>query len=63
VSCPTATFCVAVDNQGGISQWHGSSWSRTTPDRAGALTAISCPTATFCVVVDRDGGVLLGRPA
>ena len=27
LSCPTATFCVAVGSNGTVSEWHGATWS------------------------------------
>ena len=56
VSCPTSTFCVAVDRSGEASRFNGSTWS--TPeviDGTASLTAISCPTTTFCVATDALG--------
>jgi hypothetical protein len=62
VSCPTASFCAAVDGTGYTFTWNGTSWSRpvwsaTSPadPGGGALTSVSCPTARFCVAVDGDG--------
>jgi hypothetical protein len=65
VSCPTASFCAAVDGTGYTFTWNGTSWSRpvwsaTSPadPHGGALTSVSCPTARFCVAVDGDGEAL-----
>jgi hypothetical protein len=56
VSCPTATYCRAVDSIGRVFGWNGTSWSNgTLIDNGHALTAISCPTTTYCVAVDRSG--------
>jgi hypothetical protein len=58
VSCPSATFCVAVggpDPGGDYSvalTYNGTSWSAPTillP--GGALTSVSCSSATLCVAV------------
>jgi hypothetical protein len=64
VSCPTATFCVAVgnyQNRAGrhtilAEAWNGSSWSvMPAPPPAGArrsfLNGVSCASATACTAV------------
>ena len=63
VSCPTTTFCMAVDRLGQALRWNGRTWS--APDavdpnglHGAALTAVSCPTATLCVAADDAGTVL-----
>jgi hypothetical protein len=69
VSCPTTTFCAAVDGAayvittsrpaGGARAWH-----RTRLGRRHALRAISCASASLCAGVDRRGRVLAStRPA
>ncbi len=63
VSCPTATFCMAVDEFGNNAlQWNGTSWSApVTIDPSGdrvELTSVSCPTVSFCVAVDSLGRAL-----
>jgi hypothetical protein len=56
VSCPTATFCRAVDSIGRVFGFNGVTWSTGTQIDAGhAFTSISCPTMAYCVAVDRDG--------
>ena len=59
VSCPTTTFCTAVDELGQALQWNGQAWSAPAAvDPLGApLTGVSCPTTTFCVAVDKHGGI------
>ena len=73
VSCPTATFCVAVGNyQSGFSQagmaetWNGQQWtSQSFPAPADSdgwqLFGVSCTSARFCEAVggylDEDTGV------
>jgi len=59
LSCPTATFCAAVDDVGQIVIFDGANW--TVPaviDSVAALESISCPSATFCVAVDQAGEYL-----
>lgn len=69
VSCPTTSFCAAVDNQhtviasraatGGASAWH-----RVRLRHRHRLTAISCASASLCVALDRRGHALAStRPA
>jgi hypothetical protein len=63
VSCPTATFCMAVDESGNnVLTWNGASWSRPASIDPGGdrveLTSLSCPTAAFCVAVDTLGRIL-----
>jgi hypothetical protein len=69
ISCPTTSFCVAVD------KW-GETWISTDPTGGAAawpnqwissqelLTDISCPTASFCTVVDEnDQALTTNEPA
>jgi hypothetical protein len=56
VSCPTPSFCRAVDSIGRVFAWNGATWdSGTLIDNGRALTSVSCPTTTYCVAVDRSG--------
>ncbi len=60
VSCPTSTFCVAVDRSGSVSEFDGSKWTAPhTIDATTSLTAVSCPTTTFCVVTDASGNYVM----
>ncbi len=63
VSCPTATFCVAVNKSGKASLFRGQYvsgnpvWgSPTTIDGTRQINSVSCGTASFCVAVDANGG-------
>jgi RHS repeat-associated protein len=62
VSCPTASFCLAVGGAGTspratlVERWNGTSWSIITspnPSGGGAayLTDVSCPTAESCAAL------------
>jgi hypothetical protein len=63
VSCPTTTFCAAVDRAshvvttsnpaGGARAWH-----RIRLGSRHALTAVSCASASLCAAIDRRGRVL-----
>ena len=55
VSCPSAGFCVAVDDAGHAVRWNGSGWSAADRIDGSALTGVSCADAAFCVAVDARG--------
>ena len=51
VSCPTVTFCMAVDDGGDVYTFNGSAWAPVTSPAAGtALDGVSCASAGFCAV-------------
>lgn len=59
VSCPSSSFCVAVDEAGKAVTYNGSSWSApATIDAGHELSSVSCASASFCVAVDRQGYAL-----
>lgn len=53
VSCPTATFCVAVsDATGKVVTYNGTSWSQPddiAPNASDGLAGVSCPATTSCM--------------
>lgn len=62
VSCPTTSFCVAVDSTGEAIRWDGGRWSgpqRVESSSAAfggpSVTGVSCSTGKFCVAVDTAG--------
>jgi hypothetical protein len=56
VSCPTASFCVAVDTNGESFIYSGTTWTGPVPVNLGdALNEISCPATNFCMAVDSSG--------
>jgi serine/threonine protein kinase len=60
-SCPSASFCVAVDENGNALTYNGTSWSQPQlVDRSGGFTSVSCTSATFLVAVDGRGNALIG---
>ena len=65
VSCPTASFCVAVDTLGRMLKWHPGSdrpdWSWPEPISRVGLQSVSCPSASFCVAVDGAGHAVMIR--
>ena len=53
VSCPSASFCAAVDITGNVITYNGTTWSAPQSIDAGNLIhSISCPTTSFCMAVD-----------
>ncbi|MDA8067055.1 MAG: DUF4232 domain-containing protein [Actinomycetota bacterium] len=58
VSCPSASFCAAVDGAGGALTYNGSTWSTPAAVDTTSLVAVSCPSASFCAAVDGAGGAL-----
>jgi hypothetical protein len=69
VSCPTTSFCTAVDDQHTVIASRrptcgASAWHRVRLRDRHRLTAISCASASLCVVLDRRGHALAStRPA
>jgi uncharacterized Fe-S cluster protein YjdI len=69
VSCPSATFCAAVDGNGNALTGGSPHWQPTRIDPiAGILTSVSCASPKFCAAVDTNGravtwnGLWLVRP-
>lgn len=61
VSCPTATFCMAVQQLGYYETWNGSTWSAPSflLQQTGvidALYSVSCVSATFCMATGQRSG-------
>ena len=61
-SCPTASFCLAVDSEGNATAWRYSessgifSFTQTKVDPL-RLTGVSCASESFCLAVDSGGNV------
>ena len=57
---PTAKFCAAVDENGNVLTFDGTSWSSSDEIDAQEyyLASVSWPTASFCAAVDDRGDVL-----
>src|SRR5579875_3390095 len=62
ISCPTTTFCVAVDNapNGNVAYTTdptgpASAWTLTTIGAGVTLDSVSCVSATFCMIGGTDG--------
>ena len=55
VSCPTATFCAAINSVGQASTWDGTSWSEPATVVPHAGSGLSCPSADYCLATDTGG--------
>lgn len=53
VSCPSTSYCVAVDGNGNIMSYNGVAWStaQTSDDQ---LNSVSCASDSFCAAVGYD---------
>jgi hypothetical protein len=56
VSCPSASFCLAVDINGYFVTYEGSSWSSPAGLVITQLSSVSCPSASFCAAVNNGFG-------
>ena len=66
ISCPVPNFCMAIDSDGNVVTYNGTTWSAprlVDPDLPGTNPVISCISATFCVVVDAAGGTVIYHEA
>jgi RHS repeat-associated protein len=56
VSCPSSSFCMAVDGSGNDLTWNGTIWSAATNfDGTNMVTSVSCRASNFCIAVDDAG--------
>ncbi len=55
VSCPTISFCAAVDKSGRVLTYNGSSWSAASTIGSVRINSVSCPSTSFCEAVDNSG--------
>ena len=52
VSCPSASFCMAIDVGGNTFAWNGTSWSAgMTLAYAARFAFLSCASASFCMAL------------
>jgi len=59
ISCPTTSFCMAVDSNGRSLFYSRGRWSVIDSiDPNGILNSVSCPITSFCMAVDFDGDSL-----
>ncbi|MGO9150722.1 MAG: hypothetical protein ACLP1E_11125 [Acidimicrobiales bacterium] len=59
VSCPSPSFCVAVDAVGRVVRFGPTGWSAPQSVGTGPLDGISCVNRTFCVAVGGSDAVTL----
>jgi hypothetical protein len=72
LSCPSSTFCVAVDGllpegfvagsgTGRAVTFNGVEWSAPlTIDSGQIIAGVSCPSERFCLAVDQAGRAVIG---
>jgi hypothetical protein len=61
VSCPDATFCVAVGDAGRALTDRNGTWSAPVDiDGAHGLVAVSCPASKYCEALDSEGYAFTG---
>ena len=59
VSCPTTSFCMAVDGNGNAFTWNGTSWSKPiSVDSNVIFHSVSCPLASFCMAIGIPEGTV-----
>jgi len=56
ISCPTDTFCVAVDHGGAVVTYDGNKWSSPT-QVGGSYPDVSCVSNRFCMLTSSSGEV------
>jgi len=56
VSCPSASFCMAVLGSGYAVMYDGTRWSQPSglSSSTGQPDSVSCPTVSFCMAVDAE---------
>ncbi|MCX7115887.1 MAG: hypothetical protein NTW08_08290 [Gammaproteobacteria bacterium] len=56
VSCPSNSFCMAIDSSGKAIRYDGTSWGAPTAiGMSQTLNAISCSSSSFCMAVGYNG--------
>ncbi|HEX4733570.1 MAG TPA: hypothetical protein VH247_04095 [Thermoleophilaceae bacterium] len=59
VSCPSPTFCAAVDFGGHALTYNNGSWSAPDPvATAVGFYAVACASSTFCAAADTAGNII-----
>lgn len=61
VSCPSASLCVEVDEEGRIltsSNPTNGEWSNPVSSGGYFLAAVSCPTTSFCAIAEPNGRLI-----
>lgn len=58
LSCPTTSWCMAVDSGGNAVSYDGSDWSSPVSVTSLELLGVSCSSSSFCAAVDGAGDLL-----
>ena len=58
LSCPSASFCVAVDDEKSAVMFEGSSWGSALNIEGVFLKSVSCPSESFCAAVDLSRAIV-----
>ncbi|MGN6753779.1 MAG: cell wall-binding repeat-containing protein, partial [Intrasporangium sp.] len=58
ISCPTTSFCAAVDERGYAVTFTGTGWTKPVAlETGGYLRGVSCASTSFCLAVSYSGRV------
>ena len=56
ISCPSTSFCMAIDTEGSAFHYDGKNWSAAEMIGSGhPLKSVSCASSSSCVAVDTSG--------
>ena len=56
ISCPSTSFCMAIDTEGSAFHYDGKNWSAAETISSGhPLKSVSCASSSYCVAVDTSG--------
>jgi hypothetical protein len=59
VSCPSSSFCAAIDGNGNAFIYDGTSWSSAQyVNPSNWIDSVSCPSSSFCVAAFPDGNAV-----
>jgi hypothetical protein len=59
VSCPSSSYCAAVDGRGRVITWSHGSWSAPAQTADRSLGTIDCAAPEHCVAIGRGGTLIL----
>ena len=64
ISCPSSSFCAAVDNNGNDLMYQNGIWSKGTIDPGYVdVVSVSCTSSSFCMAVDNEGKFMIYNPS
>jgi len=56
ISCPSTSFCMAVDTDGAAFRYDGTSWASADKiDTGRSFKSVSCSSPSYCVAIDTSG--------